>query len=131
MLDEKTTVSELKSLLQKFCDERDWGKFHTAKDLAIGVVTEGSELLEPFRFLSLEQQEELLKDPERRLALGDELADVLFFILRFSQRFDFDISQHFFRKMKKNAAKYPVEAFRGKNHKSTLSVSDDRAQGSP
>lgn len=120
--DEQTTLAELKSLLQKFCEDRDWGQFHSPKDLAIGAVTEGSELLEIFRFMDIEQQHSILQDPDKRLAIGDELADVLFFLLRFSQRFDFDLSQHFHRKMEKNAIKYPVEDFRGKNHKSSVEV---------
>ena len=117
MSDQKVKIQDLKDQLAHFCEERDWGQFHGPKDLAIGVVTEGAELLEPFRFLSEEQCRELLSDVEGRQAIGEELADVLFFILRFCQRFDFDLSEVFQNKMVKNAKRYPVERFRGKNHK--------------
>ena len=47
--DGTTTLDELKSLVKRFSEERDWDKYHNAKDLAIGIVTEGSELLEKLR----------------------------------------------------------------------------------
>lgn len=105
--------------IKEFCTERDWDQFHGPKDLAIGLVTEASELLEEFRFWNEQQIEEGLKDPKKREAIGDELADVLFFILRFSERNDFDLNQCLERKMKKNSERYPASEFRGKNHKSS------------
>ena len=119
MKDSETRIQDLKDQLAQFCEARDWGQFHGPKDLAIGVVTEGAELLEPFRFLSEEQCLKLLEDTKGREAIGEELADVLFFILRFCQRFDFDLSEVFQNKMDKNGRRYPVEDFRGKNHKAT------------
>jgi len=115
--DSTTQVQDLKDYLRAFCEERDWGQFHSAKDLAIGAVTEASELLEPFRFLTEAQVDQLMKDPEAREHLGDELADVLFFIVRFAQKFDYDLSEVFYKKMQKNAKRYPAAEFRGRNQK--------------
>ena len=53
--DSDTTVSQLQGIIKDFCDERGWEQFHNSKDLAIGMVTEASELLELFRFKSDEQ----------------------------------------------------------------------------
>ena len=39
-------------MVAQFCEERNWDKEHKPKELAIGAVTEASELLEIFRFLS-------------------------------------------------------------------------------
>ena len=119
MTDNTTDLGRLKSMVQKFCAERDWDQFHNAKDLAIGAVTEASELLEIFRFLNSEQVAMTLQDPIKRQAIGHELADVLFFLLRFAERYEFDLSQEFANKMKHNAKKYPADEFRSKNHKST------------
>jgi len=120
MTDATTDLQRLKLQVQQFCAERDWDQFHGAKDLAIGAVTEASELLEIFRFFNEEQAEALLKDESKRLAVGHELADVLFFLLRFAERYNFDLSQQFANKMEHNAKKYPAHEFRGKNHKSNL-----------
>jgi len=49
--------------------------------------------LEHFRFQSDEQALALLNDPKIKEEIEDELADVLFFLLRFSQRFDVDLTK--------------------------------------
>ena len=48
---------------------------------------------------------------------GDHLPDLLFFLLRFAQRFDIDLDDALAAKMKLNAERYPVEKSRGKNLK--------------
>ncbi len=116
-MDQETRIAEMKDQVREFCEAREWDQFHGAKDLAIGAVTEAAELLEPFRFQSPQQIDALLNDKRSRQAIGEELADVLFFILRFAQKFDFDLSECFDEKMKKNDGKYPVSQFRGQNHK--------------
>jgi hypothetical protein len=42
-MDDKTTIQELKDKVRKFCEDRDWDKYHNPKDLAIGIITEASE----------------------------------------------------------------------------------------
>ena len=116
---ESLTVNELKKLVQTFCEARDWDQFHGPKDLAIGVITEASELLEHFRFLSEEQALEVLNNPEQREEVEDEIADVLFFLLRFCQRFDIDLDKVLTRKIEKTEKKYPVDKSRGSNRKYT------------
>ncbi|MGE0762199.1 MAG: nucleotide pyrophosphohydrolase [Bdellovibrionales bacterium] len=117
MTDNTTDLGRLKAKVKEFCVERDWDQFHGAKDLAIGAVTEASELLEIFRFMDTQHEAAAVKDPEQRRAIGHELADVLFFLLRFAERYNFDLSQEFEQKMELNAKKYPAHEFRGKNHK--------------
>jgi len=111
------TLGELQAAVQRFCEERDWDQFHGAKDLAIGVTTEAAELLDLFRFLDEAQVAALLAEARSREAIEDELADVLFFLLRFAQRFDVDLASALERKMKKNAEKYPVAKAKGRNAK--------------
>ena len=113
----KVTVQELTDKVRKYCEARDWDQYHGPKDLAIGVITEASELLEHFRFLSEEQALELFEDEKSKEDIEDEIADVLFFLLRFSQRFDIDLERALCRKMEKSEKKYPVEKARGSNRK--------------
>ncbi len=112
-----TQIEGLKMTIRDFCRDREWDQFHGAKDLAIGLVTEAAELLEIFRFQSPEQCDSLLSDETGRRAVADELADVFFFLLRFSDRFEFDLEEALRGKLKKNAERYPVSEFRGRNHK--------------
>lgn len=112
-------MSDLESLKQEtqiFCEEREWDVFHNPKELSIGMVTEASELLEIFRFKSIEDCESLLKTSELK-KVEDEISDVLFFVLRFSQKYNIDLVTAFKSKMEQNRRKYPVEKARGSNKK--------------
>ena len=113
------TLDDLKEKVRTFCEERDWDQYHGPKDLAIGVITEASELLEHFRFQSEEQALALLNDPKQREDIEDEIADVLFFVLRFAQRFDVNLERALSRKIAKSERKYPVEKAKGRNRKYT------------
>ena len=114
--DSDTTVSELQSIIKEFCDERGWEQFYNSKDLAIGMVTEASELLELFRFKSDEQISEMMSS-DRREDIVDELCDTFYFVLRFAQMNRIDLSQGLKGKLAKNAEKYPVSKARGCNLK--------------
>jgi NTP pyrophosphatase (non-canonical NTP hydrolase) len=118
-MDQSTNIHELKEKVKKFCDERDWDQYHNAKELAIGIITEASELLEHFRFKSEKEMEEMFKNPEKRLSISEEMADVFYFMLRLAQRYDIDLATAFNKKMDKNALKYPIEKARGSNLKYT------------
>ncbi len=61
-MDDKTNIKQLKEMVKAFCEERDWDQYHNAKDLAIGIITESSELLEHFRFKSTKEVDDLFKD---------------------------------------------------------------------
>lgn len=116
-MDGETTIQELKDKMQAFCEERDWDQFHGAKDLAIGVITEASEILEHFRFKSEEQIVELFANPDKKTAISEEMADVLILLARMAQKYDVDLSEAYRDKMAKNEKKYPVEKAKGSNKK--------------
>ena len=111
------TIKEMQNIIETFCDERDWDQFHNPKDLAIGISTEANELLDLFRFKSEEQIQSLMCDEAFRFRVSEELADVLFFLLRFAQLNAFDLKNAFLVKMEKNAHRYPSDTVRGKNLK--------------
>jgi NTP pyrophosphatase (non-canonical NTP hydrolase) len=110
--DSNTTLEEVKGTVAKFCDERGWAPFHGAKDLSIGLVTEASDLLEIFRFVPEAKLGSHMENPEIRAHVADELADSLYFILRFAELYNFDLSECLKQKMVKNAVKYPPPAAR-------------------
>ncbi|MEW6427958.1 MAG: nucleotide pyrophosphohydrolase [Thermodesulfobacteriota bacterium] len=118
-MEEQRSMQELSDLVRAFCEARDWDQFHGPKDLAIGVITEAAELLEHFRFQSDEQALALLDDAKIKEEIEDELADVFFFLLRFSHRFDVDLDRALRRKIEKSERKYPVEKAKGRNTKYT------------
>ena len=115
--DKDMTLKVLKEHARAFCEARDWDQYHDAKELAISIVIESTELLELFRFKNKAEMREIFAAADKREEVCDELADVLFALLRFAQLYDIDLTSEFYRKMKKNEAKYPVELARGSNKK--------------
>jgi len=118
-MDSETTLQDLKNEVKKFCEERDWDKYHNPKDLSIGIITEASELLEHFRFKSEDEAKAFLDDEIKKEAISDELADILFFVLRLAQKYDIDLAISVSRKLEKNKKKYPIEKSKGSNKKYT------------
>ena len=115
--DQTTTLNQLKESVQVFCEDRDWDQFHSPNHLAVGVVTEAAELLELFRFLSDQDSKGLVSNPDLKGKVEEEMADVLFFLLRFAQMYDIDLSSSLADKIRKNVDKYPVELAKGSNKK--------------
>ncbi|ERJ12275.1 nucleotide pyrophosphohydrolase [Haloplasma contractile] len=105
---------ELIKEVLKFRDERNWKQYHNAKDLAISLNLEASELLENFQWTSTE--EAVVKNKEN---ISDELADVLMYCILFADAVDVDIENAIKNKLKKNKEKYPVEKAYGKKDKYT------------
>ncbi|MFM6928913.1 MAG: nucleotide pyrophosphohydrolase [Bdellovibrio sp.] len=117
MPSENSDLKHLTSLVRTFCEDREWDQFHSPKELAIGISTEAAELLDLFRFKSPEQMEAMFKDKKIRGKIEDEMADVLFMILRMAQMNNVDLAQAVIHKLQKNEQKYPIEKARGSNRK--------------
>ncbi len=115
-MDNKTTIEELKTFVTKFCIERDWQQFHNPKDLAIGITTEASELLERFRFKSNEQIDILMKSTKRS-EICDEVADIFYFTLLFAGYNNIDLASELKRKLEDTKKKYPIDKVKGNNKK--------------
>ena len=118
-MDGEATIQELKNKVKKFCEDRDWNKYHNAKDLAIGIITESSELLEYFRFKSEKEIEEIFNSPEKKEKISEEVVDILYFLLRLAQKYNIDLATSLDKKMDKNKKKYPINKAKGSNKKYT------------
>jgi len=119
LTDSRTTIGELKRLIQEFVDERDWGKYHNSKDIAIAINVEAGELLELFEWVREDEIPGLLEDPDKRRHLGEEMADVLILCLNLAAVNGFDVAETVGKKLAGNRAKYPVELVRGNYRKYT------------
>ncbi len=116
-MDNKTTIEDLKNIVKCFCEERDWTQYHNPKDLAIGISTEANELLDLFRFKSLEEMQSIMTTPDKKKLVEEEIADTLFFILRFAQMNNIDLANSLKNKLHINEIKYPKDLARGSNQK--------------
>ena len=120
MSDKETRVEELRQVVRRFCDERDWNQFHDPKNLAEAGVIEAGELLEHFLWKTKEEVVAKWRDDATyRQEVADELADVLGYVLQMADALDIDLSEALRTKYKKNELKYPVEKSKGNNAKYT------------
>lgn len=106
-------ISNLITRINKFRDDRNWRQFHEAKDLALSISLEASELLEIFQWKT---SSEGIKNIE---GIKEELADVLIYSMMFADDLGFDIVDIVERKLSINEKKYPVNKSKGKKLKYT------------
>lgn len=109
------SLSTLADELTRFAAERDWQQFHSPKNLAAALIVEAGELLEHFQWLTEEQSRSLT--PEKRDAVGAELADVLLYLIQLASVLGIDPVAAARAKLELNALKYPVELARGSSRK--------------
>ena len=108
-------MQALARALQQFADARDWGPFHSPKNLASALIVEAGELLEHFQWLTEDQSRQLA--PDKRQAVAHEMADVLLYLVQLSTVLDIDLIDAARAKMALNAQKYPVDQSRGHSRK--------------
>ncbi|NSM29523.1 nucleotide pyrophosphohydrolase [Enterococcus faecalis] len=102
-------MEDLIKEINQFRDDRDWRQFHNAKDLALSVSLEASELLENFQWKSSE--EAIADDLEN---IKDEIADVMIYCLILADDLGLSVEEIIKNKIKKNGKKYTVEKSKGK-----------------
>lgn len=108
------TLKQLLETVLQFRDERDWKQFHNPKDMALSLALEASEVLELFQW---KNETEIDSDVRGSKELGEELSDVLTWILLLAHDLNIDLEDAFQKKFEKNAVKYPVDKARGKKVK--------------
>lgn len=99
-------LDELRDAQRRFAAARDWGKFHSPKNLAMAMIVEAAELVEHFQWLTPE--ESLALPPATLADVKDEMADTFLYLLRMADVLDIDLIAAARDKMAKNALKYPA-----------------------
>lgn len=110
-------IQQLQADLRRFAEERDWGQFHTPKNLAASLSIEAAEVLEHFQWLTDAQSAQL--SDEKRREVGHEIADVLLYLLQLADKLDIDPLAAAREKLAINAARYPVDQAKGSSRKYT------------
>lgn len=97
----------MKEVIEKilaFRDKRGWKKYHNEKDLAISISLESNELLENFQWKTSE--EALAESTEN---IKEEIADIFIYIIQLVDKMEINLEDEVFKKLAKNALKYPVD----------------------
>lgn len=99
-------IADLQRRLRDFAAARDWDPYLTPKNLAMALVVEAAELVEIFQWKTAEESARLSPDEHRHL--GEEIADVLMYLLQIADRAGIDVPSAVDRKIAMNATKYPA-----------------------
>ncbi|GAA4626639.1 nucleotide pyrophosphohydrolase [Cellulomonas oligotrophica] len=108
-----TDVAGLTRLVREFSRERDWEQFHDPKSLVLALVGEVGELAELFQWLPADEAAARFAAPDRRQRAGEELADVLVYLLRLADVLDVDLAAAAQAKIAAARTRFPADAVRG------------------
>ena len=111
----QSELAMLRDKLRAFAEARDWDQFHSPKNLSMALMVETAELLEHFQWLTEAQSAEL--PAATKQAVGEELADILLYLVRLSDKLGIDLREAALLKLEKNAVKYPADKVRGSARK--------------
>jgi NTP pyrophosphatase (non-canonical NTP hydrolase) len=96
-------MERLQKDIIQFTKARNWEGNHDARNLAISISLEASELLEHFQWQSAE---EALATNKQEIA--EEAADVFIYLLQFADLLGIDLKDEARKKIEKNEVRFPV-----------------------
>ena len=107
-------IRELTEAMRRFSEERDWTRFHDPKSLTLALVGEVGELAELLQWLPAPEIEDLVREPRLHDRLGEELADVMLYLVRLADVLGIDLAVAADQKLRVNAARFDVADHHGK-----------------
>ena len=99
-------IRELSEAMRQFSEERDWIRFHDPKSLMLALVGEVGELAELLQWLPADEIEALVREPRMHGRLGEELADVLLYLVRLSDVLGVDLAAAARMKLRANQERF-------------------------
>ena len=103
-------LSELRRGMREFVDEREWGSFHDPKSILLALVGEVGELAELLQWLPAEDVRRLAAEPTLKRRLGEEMSDVLLYLVLLADVLDVDLPAAARAKLAEAHRRYPVGA---------------------
>ncbi|XP_062226162.1 uncharacterized protein LOC133924582 [Phragmites australis] len=102
------SLKELSKKLDDFAKERDWEQYHSPRNLLLAMIAEVGELSELFMWKGEVPNGLPGWEQAEKEHLGEELSDVLLYLIRLSDMCGVDLGDAATRKIVKNAVKYPA-----------------------
>lgn len=99
--------------MREFSEARNWTQFHDPKSLILALMGEVGELAELFQWLPADQALALAIHPTLKQRAGEEISDVLLYLLRLADILQIDLEQAASEKMTSSELRFSVEKFRG------------------
>lgn len=107
--------NDLRDAMRKFTADRDWERFHDPKSLLLALVGEVGELTELFQWLPADDASDLARQEPLRTRAGEEMADVLLYLVRLADVIGIDLRDATDRKFALNAEKHTAPTARGES----------------
>ena len=105
-------LSQIRKNLAVFAKDRDWDRFHSVRNLSLAMVGEVGELAELLQWVDDKEISKFLASGGRE-RLGEELSDILFYLVRLADIADLDLESAVKAKFGENSLKYPIEKSKG------------------
>jgi dCTP diphosphatase len=111
---ENPDLADLTRLVREFSTERDWEQFHDPKSLILALVGEVGELTELFQWIPAHDAVERFSAPARSQRAGEEIADVLIYLIRLADVLGLDLAAVTRAKLADSARRFTADEFRGR-----------------
>ena len=106
------SIKQLTKVIDDFCDARDGWENNEPNNLITSTFIELGELAEHYQWKNKFEK----FNEEKKLMVGYEFVDVLFFLFRIASKSNIDIEKYFDMKVKKLEVKYKVGTDYQKQH---------------
>jgi len=108
-----SSINELTTEVRAFAEARDWGQFHTLRNLALALAGEVGELAAELQWVSDSKVDAHLAVPANREAFESEIADVATYLLRICDVAGVDLESAVRNKLQVNESRYPIDTSKG------------------
>lgn len=99
--------------MRAFTAKREWEQFHDPKSLILALVGEVGELSELFQWLPASQAQARAASEPLHTRVGEELADVLLYLVRLADVVGIDLAEAAQAKLRDSERRFSAENFTG------------------
>jgi NTP pyrophosphatase (non-canonical NTP hydrolase) len=107
------SLARLREQMRNFSQARDWEQFHDPKSLLLALVGEVGELSELLQWLPAAEAADLAKSAPLNTRLGEELSDVLLYLIRLADVCEVDLGQAVQNKLAANELRFTIADVHG------------------
>lgn len=119
IMTEVIDVSNIQKVLANFAKIREWGKFHSPKNLSMAIAGEAGELLEIFQWFTERESINIKNDLVIKEKVSQELADIILYTILIADKLNINLNDAIHNKILDNNIKYPVNKVKGSAKKYT------------
>jgi dCTP diphosphatase len=107
------SLASITDQMREFTRVRDWHQFHDPKSLLLALVGEIGELSELLQWIPAQEASELAQQEPLNHRLGEEMSDVLLYLVRLADVCGVDLGQAVNEKLTANEQRFPVSDVHG------------------